>query len=285
VNIYESVNTFDRLYRKAFWKRLTGALKHHRHRLLPLRVFRELVSTKEEVYRGIQAVPVAKIVGTENRFYDFDREFLPLRRQDRYRWARIHNLYRDQSLPPVSLIKIGDFYFVRDGHHRISVAKAEKVEYIDAEVVEIPLPSMSGNFRSPEEFFHHLEEQIFREKTRLKDIQVTILGGYFELLYLISCFQCSDCSKKREAIGNPACLPWQEAVEKWYTHCYQPAIEVIEKSKIVSRFKNRTPTDLYLWTLYNLDLLRKASCFVPSHPPTAIAKKPSSLYRLEEENR
>ncbi|MBC7217722.1 MAG: hypothetical protein H5U36_06170 [Candidatus Caldatribacterium sp.] len=176
MGLYESLRTFDHLYYRGVWKKILGKLKHHRRRLFPLASWEEIVGTGEAMYRGIQAVPIARIVGTENRFADFDREFLPLSRRDRHRWARIHALYQEgKPLPPVSLVKIGDFYFVRDGHHRISVAKAEGALYIDAEVVEIPLPKDAPK-DSPEATFHYLEERIFREKTKLP-LKVTIPGG------------------------------------------------------------------------------------------------------------
>lgn len=278
MNLYEGITTFDTLYRKAFWKKFLGKLRHHQHRLLPLSPWREIAGTREEFYRGIQTVPLKKIVGTEDRFADFDREFLPLTKQSRQRWARIHSLHQSGTpLPPVSLIKMGDFYFVRDGHHRISVARAEKAEYIDAEVVEIPVEN-PPSAESPEEFFHRLEEQIFWEKTGLRDIRVTVLGGYLELLRLIQCFQCSSCpSNEKTRQEYSQCIPWDEAVRGWYENCYRKAIEAIEQSQIVKHLKNRTPTDFYLWTLYNLDLLRKAMCFVPSSPLPPLRKKPSLL--------
>ena len=278
MNLYEGVTTFDTLHRRAFWKKFLGKLRHHQHRLLPLAPWREIADTSEEVYRGIQTVPIEKIVGTEDRFADFDREFLPLNKQNRQRWARIHLLYQSGApLPPVSLIKMGDFYFVRDGHHRISVAKATQAQYIDAEVVEIPLGNIASA-RSPEELFHQMEEQIFREKTGLRDIQVTVPGGYLELLHFIQCFQCSSCPNNEEKRAeHPDCIPWEEAVRGWYENCYRRAVEVIEKSNIVQRFKNRTPADFYLWALYNLDLLRKAICFVPSSPRLPLREKPASL--------
>jgi hypothetical protein len=164
VNLYESIRTFDGLYYKALWKRILGRLRHHRHRLLPLAPWWEVTGTGEATYRGIKAVPIAQIVGTENRFSDFDREFLPLKRRDRHRWARIHALYEEgKPLPPVSLVKIGDFYFVRDGHHRISAARASGALYIDAEVVEISIPQDAPQ-DSPERFSTTLKNGHFGKR-------------------------------------------------------------------------------------------------------------------------
>lgn len=89
---------------------------------------------------GLQAVPLCKIIGSENRCHDFDNQFAPRSFHLLERWIRLSDLFfMDEIIPPVELIQVGDFYFVRDGHHRISVAKALGKEYIDACVKIIQL--------------------------------------------------------------------------------------------------------------------------------------------------
>ncbi len=88
-------------------------------------------------YVGVQVVPINDIVGSENRSADFDPEFRPLEDNNQERWVRIAAaIVEGQTLPPVDLIRVNGRYFVRDGHHRISVARAMRQKYIDAEVVE-----------------------------------------------------------------------------------------------------------------------------------------------------
>ncbi len=88
-------------------------------------------------YLGIQVVPVEDIVGSENRSADFDLEFRPLEDNNQQRWVHIAAaIVEGETLPPVDLIRVNGLYFVRDGHHRISVARAMRQKYIDAEVVE-----------------------------------------------------------------------------------------------------------------------------------------------------
>ncbi len=84
---------------------------------------------------GIRAVPIDRIVGSEGRGQDFDAGFRPLRGHNEVRWVRVAEaMYMGVPLPPVHLIQIGDVYFVRDGHHRISVAKALGQNEIEADV-------------------------------------------------------------------------------------------------------------------------------------------------------
>jgi hypothetical protein len=91
-----------------------------------------------QVRRGIRVVELDKIVGSVGRSRDFDRSFMPLRAAAGERWKRVDlAFYRDQALPPVSLYKLGDDYFVEDGNHRISVARYHGVPDVEADVTEL----------------------------------------------------------------------------------------------------------------------------------------------------
>ena len=91
-----------------------------------------------QVYRGMRTVEVEKIVGSVGRSRDFDESFLPVRVSMSGRWGRVDRAYHQGvELPAVSLYKIGETYFVRDGNHRVSVARYHGAAAIDAEVVEI----------------------------------------------------------------------------------------------------------------------------------------------------
>ena len=86
---------------------------------------------------GRRMVRVEQIVGSVGRSSEFDRVFLPTKASVGERWKRIDRAFhRGEELPPMSLYKIGDSYFVTDGNHRVSVARYHGVEWIDAEVTE-----------------------------------------------------------------------------------------------------------------------------------------------------
>ena len=102
-----------------------------------------LVSARRDV--GLQTVPIDQIRGSENRVADFDSSFNPLQDHTRDRWLSIATAWhRGRVLPPVSLVQVGDVYFVRDGHHRISVARALGQRFVEGRVlvcdVDGPLP-------------------------------------------------------------------------------------------------------------------------------------------------
>ena len=91
---------------------------------------------------GRRDVEVARIVGSVGRYRQFDRGFMPRKASLRGKWVRVDRAFvRGEELPPVSLYKIGEYYFVQDGNHRVSVARYQGVEMIDAEVVEFLTPA------------------------------------------------------------------------------------------------------------------------------------------------
>ena len=106
---------------------------------------RKLPGASARVYRGIRTVPVAQIGGSVGRCSEFDRDFMPARASSEERWKRIDRAFwRGEELPPVSLYKVGGFYFVLDGHHRVSVAHYYGVEWIDAHVTEFGAGGRGG---------------------------------------------------------------------------------------------------------------------------------------------
>ena len=131
---------FQKLRQKGLLSGLVRIIRPKEHnQLLSFYDVRELLGVgKQETYMGLHAVPITKIIGSEGRYQDFTRTFLPKFKHLQERWVSISAAaQKDVILPPIQLFKVGDAYFVRDGNHRVSVARASGIEMIDAEVVEI----------------------------------------------------------------------------------------------------------------------------------------------------
>jgi hypothetical protein len=131
---------FGRARRKAWLRRLMLRLRGNPTALGTSPSFDEVrrsLRAYNRVRRGIQVVDPEKIVGSVGRRRDFDRCFMPLREASGERWKRVDlAYYRDKVLPPVSLYKVGDAYFVEDGNHRVSVARYHGVPAVEADVTE-----------------------------------------------------------------------------------------------------------------------------------------------------
>ena len=130
-------NDYRRVRSRALFGDVIARLSRRPNRLLSFEEVKKSLALGGPIYRGTQPVPVAQIVGSVDRYRDFDREFLPAQSRTADRWKSIARaFYSDVDLPPVRLYKVGDAYFVLDGHHRVSVARDQGVEFIDAEVQE-----------------------------------------------------------------------------------------------------------------------------------------------------
>src|ERR1700759_4740037 len=117
--------------------RLRGEPDDVRH-VLPYEEVIQALGYVSEHSAGKAVVPLDAVVGTVDRGRDFDRNFRPTTGRVRSRWEHIAAaMRRGEALPPVDLVRIGEIYFVREGHHRISVARALGREDIDAYVTEV----------------------------------------------------------------------------------------------------------------------------------------------------
>lgn len=133
--ISRAVTVFHNLQWRAQLKRVFGRLVGRSYRLLDLDDVRRNETIESMSEAGCQTVEVRKIRGSECRAGDFDNAFLPVKQATAQRWAAIYAARLcGQGLPAVSLVQVGDIYYVRDGHHRISVARLLGEEFIEANV-------------------------------------------------------------------------------------------------------------------------------------------------------
>jgi hypothetical protein len=139
------VSQFHGVHWKAQLKRAWGTLTGRSYRLLDLDDVRRNATVEAMYEGGCQTIEIRKIRGSECRVCDFDDDWLPVKRSAEERWARIFAARRtEKPLPAISVVQVGDVYYVRDGHHRVSVARVLGEEYIEAhvQVWQLKGPSM-----------------------------------------------------------------------------------------------------------------------------------------------
>ncbi|RME51491.1 MAG: universal stress protein, partial [Caldilineae bacterium] len=126
---------YEQNLRKAQIEDLLGLIRGQNTSLVKFEEVAQRLKARQEVGRRLEQVPLDKIVGSVGRYHDFTRAFLPRPNVNQHRWARLDAALNGlESVPPVELYKIGDVYFVRDGNHRVSVAKANGLDSIEAYV-------------------------------------------------------------------------------------------------------------------------------------------------------
>ncbi len=253
-----AVEDFREARRRAWLARLLDSLRRRPNAMLSLDDVRRRLNVRGQRYLGHISVPVHAIIGSEGRYADFDRRFLPRSDSLKQRWSSIGAARRrDVQLPPVELFKIGDAYFVRDGNHRVSVARQQGQEFLDANVteliVDVPL--------TPDVSFHDLllKEQYsdFLEWTGLHDlrpdqrIEFSELGGYLDLVQHINAHRYYMGQNLQRDISR------EEAVQSWYDTVYMPIIRVIREQDVLRHFPGRTEADLYRWIMDHRWYLRE----------------------------
>lgn len=136
---------FHKARRKGIWRTVISWFTKQCNKLLSLDQDSLKGSKEGQRYVGLQTVDLDQIVGSTGRSHEFDRAFFPRQTHTMERWISLAKAnYRSEAVPPVDLVKVGSSYFVTDGNHRVSVARALGQQHIEAKVVEVitavPLP-------------------------------------------------------------------------------------------------------------------------------------------------
>lgn len=138
---------YPRVRGRGRWSQLWSILTRGSRRLFALNEINTSCRIDTRHAAGVQTVPISQIRGSEGRNNDFDRGFYPLQNHSKERWVSIATAWQQgKILPVVELIKVGDIYFVRDGHHRISVARALGLKEVEARVT---VWRIEGAFTAP----------------------------------------------------------------------------------------------------------------------------------------
>ncbi len=243
---------FNKAKSRALFNTIINILRPEKRELLSFYDVKSLIKTRSESYKGMQVVKIDDIAGSEGRYNDFNKAFLPKKEHLRKRWESVDKAYRtDVILPPIKLYKIGQVYFVRDGNHRVSVAKAQGVYSIDAEVTElttsIQITPQMTRLELVAAVISYEKERIIVSQPELASlieeagIEFTAPGRYEEMLrHILGHKYFINMDQEEE-------IPLAMAARSWKDNLYQPIVKTIRTANLLSRFPGRTEADLYIW--------------------------------------
>jgi len=248
----QALDDFRRARSKAAMQRFWAGIRGRSLDLLPYDEISTKLRAVSRTDRGIKQVPLKDIIGSVNRIQDFDRNFLPLRDDDIYRWAGVKTAMTSplaKGVPPVSLYQIGDAYFVLDGNHRVSIAKEMGMETIEAYVTEIKTKVPVSRTLTSDELVQKAAYVNFLEDTKIDQI----LPGVDFSLHLIENYpllkEHINVHQYYMGIEKNRPVSFEEAVRHWYETLYSPVTAIIESSGLHHALRDLTVTDLYLWLL------------------------------------
>jgi nucleotide-binding universal stress UspA family protein len=264
-----ALQDFRRARSQAFLKELVSRFTGESTELLSFEEVRQKLRAFASSDRGLQDIPLNAIVGSVGRYNDFTRDFLPRQDTSQERWARVKAVADGLTgLPPIEVYKIGDAYFVKDGNHRVSVARQMGVKDIQAFVIEVRTRVPLSPEVKPDELIVKAEYAEFLERTHLDelrpgaDLSVTIPGQYATLEEHIAVHRHYMGNEQKRFISE------DEAVQDWYDSVYLPVDELIREIGILRHFPGRTDTDLYCWIAeYRASLEKEWGTEIP----TAVA--------------
>lgn len=248
----KALDDFHRFRSKAAMERFWAGIRGESLDLLPFDKVSAKLRAVNQTELGLQEVPLAAIIGSVNRTGDFDRNFAPLSADDGSRWANVKAAMTSpftQGVPPVSLYKIGEAFFVLDGNHRVSIAKEMGLDTIEAYVTEVKTKVPLSSSFTLEELVEKAAQADFLENTHLDrilpgvDLSLKQIDNYPLLEEHINVHRYYMGIEQNREVDH------ETAARDWYERVYLPVVRVIESSGLHDEFAHLSLTDLYLLVL------------------------------------
>jgi hypothetical protein len=212
--------------------------------ILPFDEVVEALGRVGEVELGLQTIPLDSIVGTVDRTGDFDRGFRPTTPRVRGRWQRIAAAQRrGESFPPISVYRVGDLHFVRDGHHRVSVAKSLGREDIDAYVTQVLTRVGTGDALRLADLPLKSHERLFRERVPLPPEKHALVRpsdpwDYGVLAEGVEAWGFRLMQERREYMDR------EEVAAAWFEVDFEPIVATLRAGRFIR--DSETPADAYM---------------------------------------
>lgn len=251
---------FVKAHRHAVFQNIFSTFRWSNPDLLSFYEVTKLIKPEAEAYKGMQTIPVRNIIGSENRYHDFSSAFYPKNISLQRRWESVDAANLDDViLPPISVYKLGQWYFVRDGNHRVSVARSKGVEFIDAEVVELTSKIQLEEGITLNEIRHRVvayERQRFIEQFNptylpMDRIVFTAPGSYPEMVNHILVHKYFMNQNQKEE------LTFEQGAIDWYQNVYLKIAEAIENEHLLVEFPGQTEADMYMWLVRKWDEMKR----------------------------
>lgn len=239
--------------RRALWVQLQASLGHKQINLINFAELSHRFNLGSSFYQGVRDIPLDRIIGSVSRYQDFVQTFLPVNESMSQRWERVAAAYLDPmggGLPPIEVYQVGDCYFVKDGNHRVSVARHLKMLDIEAHVWQYlhPVAGLAPGVEI-DTLILEAERRDFLGQTNLNDLRpdhtlyLTAPGGYAFILGQIAYYH------EILSLIDEAEVPYHEAAGAWYDMIYATTTQLIEQAGVLNSFPQRTTADFFIWVV------------------------------------
>jgi hypothetical protein len=229
---------FSRARRQRALSRLAARIRREPSDVNVILPFEEVVAAlgrRGERRLGQQTIPLDSIVGSVDRAREFDRRFLPTSSHVRQRWERIAAAQRrGEAMPPIDVYRIGNLHFVKDGHHRVSVARALGYDDINAYVTEILTEVGADKAMRLRDLPLKGHERLFHERVPLpeearKQVELSDEWRYAALAEAVEAWGFRLMQDRGELMSRA------EVAEAWYRDEYEPVVELLREAGLTGR--------------------------------------------------
>lgn len=242
---------FSRARRRRALSRLSARLRREPddvNHILPFEEVARALGRRGERRLGEQLISLDSIVGTVDRSREFDRSFLPTSPHVRERWQRINTAQRKgEAMPPIDVYRIGELHFVKDGHHRVSVARALGHKDINAYVTEVMTQLGADREIRLKDLPLKSHQRLFFERVPLppdarQRIKLSDEWRYAALAEAVEAWGFRASRARGEEMSR------QEVAESWFRDEYEPVVEMLREAELMP--KNGTETEAYMIRRY-----------------------------------
>jgi hypothetical protein len=237
---------FNRARRRRALARLSARLRGEPGDVNHILPFEEVVQALGQIGErrlGQEVITLDSIVGTVDRSREFDRRFRPTTQRVRPRWERIAVAQRrGEGMPPIDVYRIGDMHFVKDGHHRVSVARALGHKDINAYVTEILTQVGANREIQLSDLPLKSHERLFYERVPLPAyararIELSDEWRYAALAEAVEAWGFRAIQDRGEVMSRA------EVALSWFKDEYEPVIELLEEADLIG---DGTQTEAYM---------------------------------------
>jgi hypothetical protein len=212
--------------------------------VLPFEEVVQALGRRGERRLGIQVIALDSIVGSVDRAREFDRAFRPTSPRVRDRWQRINTAQRKgQAMPPIDVYRIGEVHFVKDGHHRVSVARALGHRDIEAYVTEVLTEVGADRQIRIRDLPLKSHQRLFYERVPLPQeardrIHLSDEWRYAALAEAVEAWGFRAVQGRREFMSR------EEVAELWFRDEYEPVVQMLHETDLIP--KGTSDTEAYM---------------------------------------
>jgi len=242
----DAEHDFLRARRRQVLSRLAAWLRREPDDISEILPFDEVVAALGRLGErrlGLQVIPLDSIVGSVDRTRDFDRRFRPRSGRSRERWERLATAQRrGEAIPPIDVYRVGELHFVKDGHHRVSVAHALRLRSIDAYVTEVTTKIDATGISRRGDLITKDLRRVFLDR-------VPLPGPALATILVTTAWSYAELSEEVEAWGfrlmqhEGRFLDRETVARRWYAEEYRPVVRMLVQADLIG---DRTEAEAYL---------------------------------------